>query len=105
MSEVKYRTITVSSVLDCHVNGEKRSTFISATIDLSPGISAEGFRVEHLKAGKEVAIAAIQHALCRQEMKEEEARTRVAEIKENYNGFIKRLADMMETKDEAEPPF
>ncbi|MGH6879052.1 MAG: hypothetical protein ACREHV_16965 [Rhizomicrobium sp.] len=105
MSEVKFRTVTVSSMLDSHINGQKRSTFISAVVDFSPGITVEEFRIEHLKAGKEIAIAAVQHALCRMELKEEEARTRIVEIKENYDGFIERLRKKLENKEEVETPF
>ena len=82
-------------MIDSRVNGEKRSTFVSATVELG-GISAEQFRVEQLKVGREVAIAAIQNALCRQEMTETEARARVAEIKENYDGFIKKLEEKVQ---------
>jgi hypothetical protein len=87
---IRYKTVVISSMLDSRVHGEKRSTFVSATVELG-GITDEQFRVEQLRVGKEVAIAAIQNALCRQEMSETEARTRVAEIKENYDGFIQRL--------------
>jgi len=77
-------------MLDSYINGQKRSTFVSATVDIG-GATAEQFRIEHLKVGLEVAVAAIQNALCRQEINETEARSRVQEFKDNYNGFIQKL--------------
>ena len=97
MTEIKYRTITVSSMLDSHVNGAKRSTFISVQADLG-GVSVEEFRVGQLKVGLEVAVAAVQNALCRQELTEAEAITRVNEFKENYAGFIKKLEELIGRK-------
>ncbi len=105
MSEVKYRTVTISSMLDSHKGGDKRSTFVSAVVDLG-GVSVEEFRVEQLKVGLEIAVAAIQNALCRQEINEDEARTRVQEVKENYTGFINRLKEKLPAeKDSGDPPF
>jgi hypothetical protein len=106
MIDIKYKTITISSMLDCHVNGEKRSTFISVQADLG-GVSVEEFRIGHLKVGLEVAVAAVQQALCRQELTDEQARTRVNEYKENYNGFIKALEERAKAKPtgEEDPPF
>jgi uncharacterized protein YdaT len=93
----RVRAITVSSVLDSYVNGVKHSTFISAKVDLQVG-SWEEFRIEHMKAGMEVAIAAVQNAMCRQDISETEARTRVAELKENYSGMIKRMEEIYASK-------
>jgi hypothetical protein len=88
MSNARIRTITVSSMLDSYINGVKRSTFVSAKVDLHVG-SYEEFRLEHTKAGMEVAIAAVQNAMCRQEISETEARDRIGAIKENYAHFLK----------------
>jgi hypothetical protein len=105
MSEVKYRTITISSMLDCHINGQKRSTFISASVDLG-GVSEEEFKIEQLKVGLQVAAAAIQNAVCRLEMSEDEARSRITEIKENYSGLIKKMEERAKKPDgSADPPF
>jgi hypothetical protein len=105
MSEVKYRTVTISQMLDANINGQKRSTFVSATVDLG-GVSAEEFRIEQMKVGLEVAMAALQNAVCRQELKEEEAKSRAGEIRENYTGFIKRLEEKLQKSGaEVETPF
>ncbi len=109
MSRVQYRTITISSMLDGYTNGQKRSTFVSATVDLN-GVSVEEFRIEQLKVGLEVVAAAIQNAVCRMELNPEEAQTRMTEIKENYKGLIGKLEEKQKSKssdgeEEPQTPF
>lgn len=109
MSKITYRTITISSMLDSHPNGPKRSTFVSAQVDLH-GVSEEEFKVAQLRVGLQVAAAAIQNAVCRMEIPPEEAKTRLSEIKENYVGLIAKLearkGKSEDSEDESpEPPF
>jgi hypothetical protein len=84
-------------MIDSYVGGTKRSTFVSATVDLG-GVTVEQFRIEQLKVGLEVSAAAVQNALCRQEITEEVARSRIAEFKENYEGFIKKLEEKQQAQ-------
>ena len=105
MNEIKYRTITISSMLDSHPGGQKRSTFLSAQVDLG-GVSEEEFQIAQLRVGLQVAVAAVQNAVCRMEISEAEAKSRVQDMKENYAGFIARLEARLKEKPEgSDPPF
>lgn len=104
-SDIRIKTITVSSMLDSHPQGQKRSTFISATADVGSMSIAE-FKVAQLRIGLEVAAAAIQNAACRMEISASEAQERVSQIKENYAGLIKKVEEnALKPGSEAEPPF
>ena len=89
--KVKIRSSAVSYGQEYYRNGEKSSHFVSMTIEAEPGLTVDEFRLAHLEAGLEVAIATIQHAALRQSITEEEAKQKIMELKDNYTGLINRL--------------
>lgn len=87
-------SFTTSYSMDTFANGTKQSHFVSAAFRSDPPIQPEDFAYVQLEAALRVTSAVIQDAVSRGCMSEDEARTRIAEAKENFTGLRSRIAEV-----------
>lgn len=89
---------TTSYSIDTFANGTKQSHFVSAAFRSDPPIQPEDFAYVQLEAAMRVTSAVIQDAVSRGCMTEDEARDRISNARENFNGLRNRIAEMHTTK-------
>lgn len=80
-------SFAVSWALGLYKGQEKSDSFISATVRSDPPVDLDDLPLVQIRAAMKVSAAVIQDAVARQALTEDEARDRLKEIKENFDGL------------------
>lgn len=77
-------TITVSQILDAHSGGEKRGSFVSATVRIDPPAPLEELKLLQAEVAMHVYTAVVQDAVSTCSITEEDGKRRLADARENF---------------------
>ena len=88
---MKIDGFTISYSFDTSVYGRKSSNFVSVNFSLPEPVSPDDLDILRLEASKKVTLWAIQDALARGELTQDEAKERLEIIKKNYDGISTAL--------------
>lgn len=95
-SKITVETITVSQILDVHRGGEKKSSFVSATVRLDPPAPLEELKLHQVEVAMHVFTAAIQDAVATGAVSPAEARERLDVARANFSCLRESISKKLE---------
>ena len=92
-------SFAVSWAMDTFRNGEKSNNFVSVTVRSDPPVELEDLPLVQAKVALQVSASVIHDALARMAITEDEARSKISDIKENFQALEKSILKARENKE------
>lgn len=102
-TKMTVESVTVSQILEVHSGGEKKSSFVSATVRLNPPVSLEQLRLAQVEVAMQVYTAVIHDAVATCSITEQSGRSRLEDARANFTTLRDKLKAQLEAG-ASEPP-